>query len=444
VSDRFEPVDVSTFEGGPEQWLRSAGELLRSGDPGPTEFLVDELLVDQSVATILGSSKAAKTWTALELACAIVTGRPAFGRFAVPQPGPVIVLLEESGEKALHRRLDALRRGNAQEPEAFDRLWYGANLRVRLDEPHWRERLIAAAVQIRPRAVFLDPLVRMKGFRSENDQAEMAVVLDTILDLRETAGTCVVFNHHTGHEGKHLRGTSDLEAFWESKVTITKDDGLRKVTSEHREAEAGPAWAFRLGWDAESRTMRLRAEEDELERAVRVYLRDHPDATGNEIAKAIGKRRADVLDVVRRLDENLEPLTQEGGSHFREPPGTTPFGAPEPAGSHDPHTPRRGVGSGTTAGADPSGWFPTPGTTPSGGRSENDDEASNEEAILQEVAQLVDEGVLAPLDTTDLLPEGSFCEGCDDNDRCARDLSCRLVDIAAATYRDENPGEAGP
>jgi hypothetical protein len=349
------PAPADTVEE-PGSWLRSAGDLLRTGDPGPTEFLVEELLVAESIATILGTSKAAKTWVALELARAIVSGEPAFGRFSVPTRGPVIVILEESGEKALHRRLDALARGSGQKPEAFDRLFYGANLRVRLDEPRWRERLIAAADEIKPRAVFLDPLVRMKGLRSENDQLEMAIVLDTILEIRETTKTCVTFVHHTGHDGRHLRGTSDLEAFWESKVTVEKkDDGQRVVASEHREAEAGPTWSFHLGWDWETRTMRLRAEEDEREREVREYMHDHPNASATEVFKAVGGRKQDVLDLVWRLREqtslDLEGDHDQTGSHFREPTGTAPREHSDPAGSHDPHTPRRGVGSGTAAGA---------------------------------------------------------------------------------------------
>ena len=39
-----------------------------------------------------------KTWVLLEFAVSIVTGRPAFDRYEVASPGPVIVVLEESGE----------------------------------------------------------------------------------------------------------------------------------------------------------------------------------------------------------------------------------------------------------------------------------------------------------------------------------------------------------
>jgi AAA domain len=108
-------VDVSEFDA-PEPWLERASDLLAEDDPGPTPFLVAELLVGEAIAAIAGRWKSWKTWLEFELVLSIVTGRDAFGRFAVPDPGPVILVLEESGRDALHRRLGALARGNAIAP----------------------------------------------------------------------------------------------------------------------------------------------------------------------------------------------------------------------------------------------------------------------------------------------------------------------------------------
>ena len=324
-------------------WLERASELLAEDDPGPTPFLVDTLLVEQSVAVIQGEAKAAKTWTTLELACAIVTGRPAFGRFDVPEPGPVILVLEESGRAALHRRLDALARGNAQRPDVFAELWFAANQRVKLDDTDWQLRLLDMARLVAPRAIILDPLVRMKGAgRNENEQLEMAPVLEFLRLLRDESGAAVVFVHHVGHAGGRLRGTSDLEAFWESKVAVEKaDEGVRKVRTEHREAEAGPEFSFRLDWDETTRSMRIEATEMELRRRVAAYLAENPDASANAVYERLGGNRAAVLDAVRAV--------KEGGTSAPEPPGTTPGGTPLARGTTDPLSPRRGEGSGTTA-----------------------------------------------------------------------------------------------
>lgn len=79
----------------------------------------------------------------------------------------------------------------------------------------------STAAAIRPRAIFLDPLVRMKGAsRDGNDENEMVPVLNFLRTLRNESGSAVVFVHHTGHNGTHARGTSDFEAYWKSRLGI--------------------------------------------------------------------------------------------------------------------------------------------------------------------------------------------------------------------------------
>ncbi len=183
-----------------DSWYESAAALLAEPDPGPTPFLVEDLLVDGAVGAIQGQHKCGKTWVLLELALAIATGQRAFGRFDIPTPGPVLIVLEESGRAALHRRLDALRRGYGLGVAELTDLHFAANRRVRLDEQQWRRALIEAATSLEARAVFLDPLVRLKGASvDENAQKEMAPVLDFMRDLRDAAGSAVIFAHHVGH-----------------------------------------------------------------------------------------------------------------------------------------------------------------------------------------------------------------------------------------------------
>jgi len=290
-------------------WLERASLLLAEPDPGPTPFLVDELIVEQSILALVGSWKVAKTWTLLELAVAIVTGRDAFDAYEVAEPGPVILVLEESGREALHRRLDCLRRGYALEANALADLHFSANQRVRLNDPAWQERLLAAGVELQPRAILFDPFVRLKGAEvNESDQREIGPVLDFVRDLRDEARAVVGYASHTGHEGGHQRGSSDLEGFWESRLALTKatdDAGVRIIKAEHREAESGHQFRFALDFDAASRSLRMRTIVSELERLVEDYLREHPQASKNEVAKNVEGRKADVLRLYDVVEERL-------------------------------------------------------------------------------------------------------------------------------------------
>ena len=301
------------------RWFESAADLLAEPDPGPTPMLVDDLIVEAAVAALVGPPKARKTWTLLELAVAIASGRAAFGRFLIPIPGPVLIIVEESGRAALHRRLDMLTRGRAIDPELLREFYFAANRRVRLDQPEWRERLLEAAAEKPWRLIAFDPFVRVKGHINENDQHEVGPVLDFLRELRDVCGGTVAYNHHTPHDGTRQRGSSDLEAYWETKLTLRVDGEKRTLEAEHREAEAAGPYELSFRFHAETRTLRIDADEDELHRAVREYDETHPEAPANEIhdvlkEQGLGARKERILEVVRRVRERRFPVVSETGT----------------------------------------------------------------------------------------------------------------------------------
>jgi len=194
---------------------------------------------------------------------------------------------------------------------------------VQLVEKEWQARLLEAAHELQPRAIFLDPLVRMKGAATdENDQRDMAPVLDFMRDLRETSGAAVPFVHHVGHEGGHLRGTSDLEAYWESKITVGREaQGVRTLNAEHRESEATPSLRYRLAWHEQSGSLRLDALDaplraQALAEKVTEWVGANPGQSTDAVAKGVGRRRVDV----RRVLEDgpfSHPSEQRDGSGRR-------------------------------------------------------------------------------------------------------------------------------
>lgn len=357
-------------------WLESADVLLRGPDPGPTPFAVESLLADRAVAAIVGPPKTGKTWLALELALAIVSGRPAFGRFSVPDRGPVVTIFEESGRDALHRRLDRLSRGSAIRGEELAGFHFAANQRVRLNDPYWRAKLIAGAKAISPRAIFLDPLARLKGAEvDESSQKEIAALLDFMRDLRDESGAAVVFVHHTGHEGGHMRGSSDLEAYWESKLAVTRDDaGVCELQAEHREAEASEAVRYRLVPDERTESIRLRLlekpkphalSEEELDDALLAYIGEHPGASKSLAMRAVPVKAGNEAKLARlnllvgrgavRVEKGPKNadrlyLSDEAGERSyvaAERSGTVVAAPSERAFPDDPATPVGGGASGT-------------------------------------------------------------------------------------------------
>jgi hypothetical protein len=93
------------------------------------------------------------------------------------------------------------------------------------------------------------------------------------------------------------------------------------ITTEHREAESGGSLSYRLAWDEPTRTIRLKELSDATPMKVSAYLVEHPDASANEVHKAVGGRKTDVLAEVKRQRDT-------SGSHGGNHPGTTPPGTP--------------------------------------------------------------------------------------------------------------------
>jgi hypothetical protein len=318
-------------------------------------MLVEGLIVESAIVAAVGRWKTTKSYGMLDISISIATGRPAFGQLTIPHPGPVVFVNEEAGRAAAWRRLDALCRGRNIDPEELrGRLLVSASARVRLDDLEWQNRILELASSVEARLMVFDPLARMKApGRNESAQNEMAAVIEFVRDLRDETMTAVAFVHHTGHQGIQMRGTSDLESVWETRLTWTRDGQAAevKLTSEHRDAEPAE-YRYRIDWDAQSRTMRFPLVEDALEARVRAALEADPEASANDIHKELGGKRTDVLRVVKEL--------RGGGSHLGNHPGTTPAGQAPGGGS--PVGLYEAPGT-TTAGPDVT-QYPFAGTTP--------------------------------------------------------------------------------
>ena len=60
------------------------------------------------MGVIGGTPKSGKTWLSLDLAVAVASGKPCLGRFAVPEPGPVLVYAAENTPADLRERVPGL------------------------------------------------------------------------------------------------------------------------------------------------------------------------------------------------------------------------------------------------------------------------------------------------------------------------------------------------
>ena len=73
-------------------------------------WLVEQLWCANSVGVIGGAPKCAKTWLGLDMALSVATGTPCLGKYAVPEPGPVLVYLAEDALRVVGERIEGMAR----------------------------------------------------------------------------------------------------------------------------------------------------------------------------------------------------------------------------------------------------------------------------------------------------------------------------------------------
>jgi hypothetical protein len=81
-----------------------------AGDEIAERWLVEELWCARSVGVIGGAPKCAKTWLGLDMALSVATGTPCLGKYAVPEPGPVLVYLAEDALLVVREGIEGMAR----------------------------------------------------------------------------------------------------------------------------------------------------------------------------------------------------------------------------------------------------------------------------------------------------------------------------------------------
>ena len=208
-------------------------------------WLVEGLWGASSVGVIGGAPKCAKTWLGLDMALSVATGTACLGKYAVPEPGPVLVYLAEDALPVVRERIEGMarHRGLDLDPVEIDVITVPV---LRLDRDRDRARLWETTRRLRPKLLLLDPLVRLHGI-DENSAGEVAELLAYFRSLQRELDLSVVLVHHTRKNaaggvaaGQGLRGSSDIHAFGDSNLYLRRTREHLVLSSEHRAAPASP------------------------------------------------------------------------------------------------------------------------------------------------------------------------------------------------------------
>jgi hypothetical protein len=215
------------------------------GDEGAQRWLVEQLWGANSVGVIGGAPKCSKTWLGLDMALSVATGTACLGKYAVPEPGPVLVYLAEDALPVVRERIEGMARHRGLALAAVE-IHVITAATLRLDREPDRARLLETTRRLRPRLLLLDPLVRLHGI-DENHAGEVAQLLAYFRSLQRQLDLSVLLVHHTRKNaaagaaaGQGLRGSSDIHAFGDSNLYLRRSKDHLVLSTEHRAAPASP------------------------------------------------------------------------------------------------------------------------------------------------------------------------------------------------------------
>lgn len=210
--------------------------------PSPN-WLVSNLLAEESLAVLYGSAGVGKTFVALDVALSIATGHPLYGGTAVAQ-GPVVYVAGE-GVYGIVRRARAWESHHARQAGNF--------FVVREAVPFLDSNEVAAFIESvdskMPSLVIVDTLARCFGDGDENSTPDMNRFIGGLDRIRKNLACAVLVVHHSGHEQERERGSSALRGAADTMLRVTKrthESQLLVRCTKQKDGDASFAQALQL------------------------------------------------------------------------------------------------------------------------------------------------------------------------------------------------------
>lgn len=199
------------------------------------EPLIDKTLDRSTVALLVGPPGSYKSFVALDWACSVATGTPWQGR---PTKKGHVVYIAGEGAYGLNQRISAWEaHHNIKVPNELLTVIHHP---VQLGRPDELAALIEVIKSKPTVMVISDTLARCAAGLDENAAKDMGLVIDAATRLRDcTDNGVVVLVHHTGKDGKTIRGSSALEGGVDT-IYAAKVPATLHLILDRRKRKDGP------------------------------------------------------------------------------------------------------------------------------------------------------------------------------------------------------------
>ena len=203
--------------------LLTPGALAALPPPAP---LIAGYLTRGSLAATYGRPGTAKSFVAISMALAVVTGQSWFGHEV--HRGPVLYVAGE-GTSGLAQRQRAWQ--DACEVDDLDGMFW-LPCAVNLLQTDWSKGLAELAAELGVVLVIIDTLARSMVGGDENKSGDMAQAIEAADVIRRLSGATVDLIHHTPKDGETLRGHSALEGAVDTAILIKRSESIFTLTTE--------------------------------------------------------------------------------------------------------------------------------------------------------------------------------------------------------------------
>jgi hypothetical protein len=271
--------------------------------------VVGEWLREADYGLIFGHRGLGKSWMGLGLSVAIATGG-SFGPFKSNVAWPVLYVDGEMVLSVIRERIIAL---SGSCPDnlhvlSHELLFHQQQATINLARFDDQNAVLNWCLENGIRVLVLDNLSCLMSGVKENDADSWECIKLWLLKLRRHR-IAVVLVHHSGRDGKDLRGTSKREddAFWIMRLEEPVDQkgearGARFVSrfTKNRNAPADP---LSLVWNIESEidgSVKVQTEETSTDDVIVQWVRDGL-SSASDIAAEMGMTKGSISKRAARL-----------------------------------------------------------------------------------------------------------------------------------------------
>ncbi|MFA5168265.1 MAG: bifunctional DNA primase/polymerase [Candidatus Omnitrophota bacterium] len=227
------------------------------------EYLIDQLLIKNTVGYVSAQPGSLKTWLTLELAVAVASGTRALGRFETKKGCVLAFNAEDNPETITKSRVEALAKSRGLKTRDLNLKLIDVNS-LQLDDPDIQKKMKETLRIQRPDLLILDPLRQVHQL-NEDKSSDMAPLLEYLRSLQKEFGCTVMLVCHDRKPGKRdgdnhasmTRGSNVIQGWRDWTFHLEKKADSVRVRIYQRAAEPQPDFHFELTTLNKNRELKL-------------------------------------------------------------------------------------------------------------------------------------------------------------------------------------------